>query len=678
MTQHDISIEDTFGKTGLLSKKLPGYRERPQQIELAERIHQAFQLGTTLIAEAPTGVGKSLAALVPAFQAIQQNDARVLVVTSSILLQGQYIEKDIPFLQDLYKLDTKPVLIKGKSNYVCLRKLNSHADASVVEPRNGGQWQRINEWAQTTETGDFRELDFRPAPDVRRATAIVQQHECKKRSCAFAKNCFYYMNKKKLTDAKLVVCNYHYLFTALTEQGFDQMFGGAFDYVVYDEAHEILNIARDYMERRVSRRSLDTAYGHLNNTASAVNVNQNDYNGCFKFLDQLDYSSFMNNVNNIYDAAFRSFISRKEPHERTMIYDNQKFISGSLTDLSGHFHKLHNDFDRLARENIPDEEMRTYMTDEERAWCLAVEDFGESIRAARQTIDMMLAEEEGYITWVELANRATKDDDMVYILKPHDVSNLLDDMFSQFEASVCMSATMLVGDSLDYFADQLGITGSVRDDLVVETPFDLAQNLLWYLPQDCPEGGAPDHADFAIKEMHQVASYLKGRTLCLFTSYKNMKAAQVYFDQHPIKGVKVMSQERYQKERIVWTMRSSKSIVVLATKSFFTGVDIQGDYLSAVLIDKIPFPMVGDPINDYLSSMRRGFQRFLLPEAIITLKQAVGRLNRTEDDRGVVAVFDGRLSSKNYKHKIFRSFRHKIRGVRSIEDVQAFFEEVPS
>lgn len=167
--------------------------------------------------------------------------------------------------------------------------------------------------------------------------------------------------------------------------------------------------------------------------------------------------------------------------------------------------------------------------------------------------------------------------------------------------------------------------------------------------------------------MHRIAKGLGGKTLCLFTSNRNMREAKDYFTRHAIEGVTVMSQDEYQRERIVSEMRKNENIVILATKSFFTGVDIQGRNLSAVLIDKIPFPMTGDPINEHLANLPKGFFRHTLPEAIITLKQAVGRLNRTETDEGIIAVMDGRLSTKKYKGRIFNSFGFQINGVRDEE-----------
>lgn len=672
-TSNAPSVETTFGPLGTLARTLPGYKDRPQQIELAREILDTFQTDTHLIAEAPTGVGKSLAALVPAFEMIAKNDARVLVVTSSILLQGQYMGKDIPFLEKLYGIDSGAVLIKGKQNYACAQRLNSPAAAANVDPSRAGQLEHVRAWSRDTETGDLAELPFKPAYDVHRAVALTDPNDCKRKRCPFHSVCHYYNARAKVYTSKLVVCNYHYLFQATQGEGsFDAMFGEPFDHIIFDEAHEIVGIARDFNADEVRPGAFDKNVQQVYNGEPLLHMAGASHLGHL-FNEAVDYPGFRAQ----WEARFELLSARVGAETRgerdTLVYEGQRSVVDIVTDLRDMATKLDNilySFMTTHRPDPDDEDVPKELID----WLDSVEQLHVQVMRTKSALNFFLDETiEGYLRWFELY-QANEQQTVMLVTKPTDMQTSLAPLFDLAKSSVVMSATLVVGGSLDYYAGQLGMPENSRRDLIVDTPFDLNANLSWYLPAGCPEGNRIEHADFAIAEMHNIAKALGGRTLCLFTSIRNLRRAKEYFARHPIPGVTVYAQDEHQRERIVEEMRGSDAVVVLGTKSFFTGVDVQGRNLSAVLIDKIPFPMSGDPINEYLGGLPNGFRRYTLPEAIITLKQAIGRLNRTEDDKGVVAVMDGRLSTKGYKHRIFNSFGFRVNGVREEDELRRRLE----
>lgn len=679
--KNKVSVETTFGPTGALARNLPGYKDRPQQIELSREILDTFQTGTNLIAEAPTGVGKSLAALVPAFEMIEKEDARVLVVTSSILLQGQYIEKDIPFLEKLYGIQSGAVLIKGKSNYVCEQKVNSPMATVNIDPSRMGQHQHIVEWAKETKTGELSELSFKPAYDVLRAVAITDPTDCKRKKCPFYSVCHYYNTRNKLADSNLVVSNYHYLFQALQiEGGMETMYGGPFDYIIYDEAHEIVNIGRDFHGSEIRPGAYDKPIQQVYNGEALLNSVGAGHLGV-AFAEAIDFPGFKASWTERFELLTGRVGAEARGERDNVIFEDQRHLRDVIADLRDLAQRMENIAHEFLSRNRPDSDDES-VPPEVNDWFDSVEGYYETANKVRISLMNFLKdfnedkdEEDGYLRWLELYQADGKETVML-VIKPTDMEKHLLPLFELGSAAVAMSATMVVGGKLDYFANQLGVPESTRRDLIVDTPFDLYNNLTWYLPSDCPEGNRQEHSDFAIPEMHRIAKGLGGRTLCLFTSNRNMRAAKDYFARHSIQGVTVMSQDEYQRERIVEEMRKNENIVVLATKSFFTGVDIQGRNLSAVLIDKIPFPMTGDPINEHMANLPKGFFRHTLPEAIITLKQAVGRLNRTETDEGIIAVMDGRLSTKKYKGRIFSSFGFRINGVREEDALQERIREL--
>jgi Rad3-related DNA helicase len=245
---------------------------------------------------------------------------------------------------------------------------------------------------------------------------------------------------------------------------------------------------------------------------------------------------------------------------------------------------------------------------------------------------------------------------------------------------IIMSATLTTNRSFDHVKQGLGISPdqplqNKPEELAVSSPFPLEENMLWYLPKDIPAGNDPNHLSFALRSMEDIVKAYHGRSLCLFTSNKNLKAAEDYFKRVLPADIQILSQLNEPKQKIINAMRANSKTVVLGTRSFFTGIDIQGSNLSAVLIDKFPFPMQGDPIVDYLMSQPRGFYKHSLPEGIIAMKQGFGRLNRTATDKGIVGIFDGRLAAASYKNKIFNSFDFNLRTTRDWNEVQTFIDK---
>lgn len=683
MTMVKDMVKETFEENGLLSTIIPNYKVREQQVELSQSIKSSIESGTPLLAEAPTGVGKSLAALVPAFEHIMATDEPVLVVTSSIILQEQYINKDIPLLEKLYGVNVNPVLIKGRNNYFCPKKVNGvqNGQMGASTTKQVQQLQELLKWAAVTESGDKSELDFVPQYQSWSQFACMDSNECTGKQCPFYSVCPYYKNRNMVITSKLVVCNYHYYFTALTNEA--QMLPPGAKVVIMDEGHEINAIARDFQEIKYSMNSLKNQFDYFAKSMDIARLSSigNTTMGLFDDMD-------LNAVNGTLMELFiglsheykkarsrRSFLIMGEPERtRLQIYVNEHIAS--LKSACGAANRYLDKFG-FSLESLAS--IADYYGEDSVEWMLVVYRTSEFLNEKAKNLEFIFAYDEkqddgDFIFWLE-----PNKDQVEVKAKPTTGAGLTGPLFRNKDITpIVMSATLTTNQTFDYIRSDLGIVPVEEfpvNELTVTSPFNLEENLFWYLPKDTPAGNEEDHLSFILRQMEDIITTMKGRALCLFTSKSNLSQAEAYLKGVLPSYIKVLAQEELPRHKIVEYMKEHDHTVVLGTKSFFTGIDIQGPNLSAVLLDKIPFPMVGDPVNDYLMNQPMGFHKFSLPEATISIKQAFGRLNRTSEDKGIVAIFDGRLSTARYKNRIFNTFNFKIKATQDIEKIKGYLHE---
>lgn len=681
---NDLVI-NTFGETGLLSKKIPNYKPRPQQIELSKKVQECIEKGVPLVTEGPTGVGKSLAALVPAFEHIQKTDEPVIVATSSIILQEQYYNKDVPMLEELYDFKVNPVLIKGRNNYLCPKKLNDARNGKVgfTSSDYGKIFQDVLNWAAVTKTGDKSELDFVPPFPVWSSVACIEQNECTSKQCPFYDICPYYRERRKMDTSKLVITNYHYLFNGLGEPGMLPLRSRV---IIMDEGHEISSIARDFQERKYSMSSLKNQIDQFAKGSQKAQMSEigESIFGLLADIEMDQVNATMTDmfvglgheykkiVNKYYQ---RDFWQIGVP-ERTRL---QKYVRAHIESLEFSVDSCDSYLNRFgfSFEDIP-ALMEMYGEDSVE-WMVTVSKTMDYLFQRISLLKYFFAyegerDDPNDIFWLQQNNESVS----IHV-KPTTGMGLTSPIFGEETdyVPIVMSATLAANQSFEHVREDLGITPQMGvQELIVSSPFDLHENVLWYLPKECPAGNEQGHIEFALSEMRKVIEELNGKTLCLFTSRKNLLEAQKYFSRILNPSIRILSQEDIPKQQIIDTMKTFDNAVILGTKSFFTGVDIQGQNLSAVLIDKIPFPMIGDPVNDTLMSQPRGFHKYSLPEAIISIKQGFGRLNRTASDKGIVAIYDGRLSTAKYKNKIFNSFDFKIQATQDWGRVQEYIKSI--
>lgn len=706
MEQHENLVELAFGAGGLLAQQYPGYMARPQQIEFANGIRAAMANKEIFLGEAPTGVGKSLASLVPAAEIIMKENAPVIVVTSSIVLQEQYFNEVIPQLEKVLDVSLQPVLIKGRANYLCEYKHNEQL-ISGTDLFNFKERKELMDWAAKTRTGDVSELDFVPKYELWSEFAALDDNECQGKRCPVFETCHYYRQRKLVMGAKLIVCNYHYFLTAIDAEG---MFPGGIRAVIMDEGHEISDIAKNFQEQKYTSNSLK---GLLESFYKSGRKSASVHASIDKELDinHLHNALQLDDLQTTLEGAMfnlTTFFNQHKPPDKeawTLPHETRYGIQNMVMDhYLAMIEKKDALFIRINKYGLDSEERHRWHEvyhEDEIKWQLSLEKFFDGLRERIRFLKRYFVIEDAIRAAENIFGESddptatpppsehTKDETIIHWIQENNggislhvkpsmaaplMSHILDTE-SRTYTPIIISATLAVGGEFRHLKEDLGIEHPTRE-LVVSSPFDLTNNLLWYLPQGVPAGNTREHLLFAAEEMKRIILAARGRTLCLFTSNRALIETTNFMRNNLPSNINIVAQGEYPRQKIVDMMKSDAHTVIMGTRSFFTGIDIQGQNLSAVLVDKLPFPMIGDPVNDYLMSLQSGFWNFTLPRAIVTLKQAFGRGNRTTKDKCIVSVMDGRVATSGYKVIIFNSFDFQVTATRNFDAVKEYLETI--
>ncbi len=623
-------VTEFFGLGGPFADIVPGYRPRPGQVAMAEVVERAFRGRHHAIVEGPTGTGKSLAYLVPAALA----GIRTVIATANIALQEQLIKKDLPALNRAMGGKLNFAMLKGRQNYLCLDrwdKANDEDPLGVAE---------LADWASETCTGDMSELDFIPESRLWSKVSVTAD-ECKGRKCSRYRDCFSNQARWSGKNAQIIVTNYHYLFA-------DALTGGAiippYGALVMDEAHKAADIARDFFGAQVREGTVP----HLGRLGKKMGGNLE------RLVDRalMENSVFFGKLRHLkkttYKIRFRSpGVVPGGPFAEALIaladaYGAAAAASGGDADLSADF----------AVAEVQVRKVAATVSD-----AMALKDPAEVVYFLEESKDR-----------ITLTARRIKVGPTFQEL-----------LYKNLQVVVATSATLTTGDptrtdAFNYIATDLGMTPA--ETAAVESPFDHRANTLVVVPESMPEPGDPSFSVAVAAAVADVVTLARGRTLGLFTSYRNLdRAAQtlrttVVEEDLPYR---VFVQGDAPRTKLTDQFRADTSSVLLGTESFWAGVDVQGESLSCVVIDRLPFPSPEDPVLDALSAVSRDtFQTYSIPRAIIQFKQGYGRLIRTTTDRGVIVVLDTRLLTKGYGKSFLRSLPAPSGYSRDLQSVEDF------
>jgi ATP-dependent DNA helicase DinG len=629
-----------FGRHGALSKWHPNYEFRAGQVEMAEAVESALADKRHLIVEAGTGTGKTLAYLVPALQ----SGKRIIVSTGTKNLQEQLFFKDIPFLQQHFPRPLKVCYMKGRNNYACRQKIyDADKEAVLTGLEEVADFQMIQEWEKTTEFGDRAEIKTLPENSAAWAKVDARSDLCTGQKCPNYGRCFITLMHQRAAESDIVIVNHHLFFADLSIK--DENYEGGIlpDYhaVVFDEAHEIENVAGEYFGVSVSNYRLSDLRRDISVIARMKKFGTPELDRVLQRLDELSGQFF-----GLFGDAERrvAFTARSAFRE-----DNEEIYGDLLAslDLVGSHLKL--------LQNPPDEILPLYRRAAELSMALR--------------FIMEEEDDERYVFWMERRGRGT------YLqATPIDVSNILSGrLFDKVDTIVMASATLAVAGTFEYAEKRLGVSGART--LIVPGHFDYAKQALLYVPQRLPDPRDPAFTKLAAEEVSRILQHSRGRAFVLFTSYQQMRLVYdaVSFDlEYP-----ALLQGARPRSALLDEFRSTPSCVLFATASFWQGVDVPGEQLSCVIIDKLPFASPADPVvNARIESIRRAggnpFYDYQIPQAAIALKQGFGRLIRSRSDRGVLVLLDNRITKQRYGQVFFDSLPDYA-FTTNIDHVEKFF-----
>ncbi|WP_427835348.1 ATP-dependent DNA helicase [Actinobacillus pleuropneumoniae] len=637
--KYDDKILHAFSEDGLLSSNIQGFRPRAAQLEMAQAVGRAVKFATPAVVEAGTGTGKTFAYLVPALL----SGKKTIVSTGSKNLQDQLFNRDLPTIQKALKYKGKVALLKGRANYLCLERLDQVVAMGVLGDKSVlADLSKVSKWHTSTKTGDLSEC-ITIAEDSPILPQLVSTAEsCLGSDCPHFKDCYVVQARRRAMEADVVVVNHH-LFCAdmaVKETGFGELIPEA-ELIIFDEAHQLPDIASQYFGQSLSSRQL---FDICKDTNIVYRTELKDLAQLGKAADHLqktvqDFRLLMGTEGSIRGNLRELFNDQKVVGGLTKVSENIDFLSEVIKKSLGRSETLDKIFERLAEVKVQ----------------------------LKKLSDTSVV---GYCYWYEANGRS-----FGLHITPLTVADKFGEQLKNQQIGwVFTSATLEVGGKFDHFCQRLGIENA--EQLVLQSPFDYANQSLLCVPRYLPDTNKLHTLNELGKMLMSVIEANNGRCFLLCTSYFMMRGLADFLREHS--NLSVLLQGETSKARLLEKFIAEENSVLVATQSFWEGIDVRGDALSLVIIDKLPFTSPDEPLlrarmEDCRLQGGEPFNDIQIPEAVITLKQGVGRLIRDVTDRGVVIICDSRLVMRNYGKTFLKSLPPSTR-TRDLDKVIQFLK----
>jgi ATP-dependent DNA helicase DinG len=623
----DATLYNFFAPGGLLSRAHPAYEFRRGQLQMAQAVEQALSERRHLIVEAGTGTGKTLAYLFP----VIRSGKRVIISTGTKNLQEQLFNKDIPFLEQALFPNGEAKLsvcyMKGRSNYLCRKKLYDLTGQPVLSGLDEiEQYGAIAAWEKTTQSGDRAELAALPEASALWHRLDARAEACLGQKCSSWEKCFITEMHRRAMESDIIIVNHHLFFADLAikqqaEYAPDAGILPEVGAVIFDEAHELEDVAGSYFGVAVSNARIEELC--------------RDVEGSLQRNHQLS-AALAGAVKSLRDRSMFFFAVLPQGEGRFAFENRREFLEENGDEFLG----LQQSLQRLISEleNLPSkpEEVFTFAR---RAQELQV-----------QLGFLMESEDRNTVFWIE-RRRGGRDRLNVFLqATPIDVAPILKTcMFDKLDCAVLTSATLAVGGGFEYVRRRLGVEHA--REVVLPSHFDYENQALFYVPPDLPDPRTPQFAVKASDQIRRVLEITRGRAFVLFTSYAQMK--DIYQRLLGELEFPMLLQGDAPKSTLLEEFRLTPNAVLFATSSFWQGVDVQGEQLSCVIIDRLPFAVPSDPVvaarvKSIDAEGGNAFFQYQVPAAVITLKQGFGRLIRSLHDRGLLVLLDNRILKKQY------------------------------
>ncbi|MFW6273810.1 MAG: helicase C-terminal domain-containing protein [Halanaerobium sp.] len=668
-------ILDYFKTGGKLDEELNIFSEREEQLMAAEKIIDSFNNNQIDFIEAGTGTGKSFAYLIPALFYNNINSSRIVVSTNTINLQEQLINKDLVIMSRILPFDFKAVLVKGRNNYLCLRKFKNfknNFDNKEIEI-DEKLFSELNEWKLSTKSGEKTEINFLLKSDIWNQIA-AESDLCLNSACPFFQQCYFMQARKEVYKADILIVNHHLLLSdarlKFDTGSADRGILPNFNHLIIDEAHNIGDIATEHLGHPLYKallaKWLKSLSGDKNSLISEIREDisfflANDQERLRTLVDSRIIPSsqkvkdlipqYFNELKAILDADKNRKVTVDSKLKQSLKWkefsQTAEKLAGYLKNISVFMQKIYDQLYLDIDDNTDENEMK----------------ITSSIRRCQNLIERiefnLNSSDEDYVFWLE-SSYYRGSEQIVQKSAPIDAGKFLPELlWSKLNNLIFTSATITVAGSFDYFYQAAGIKNA--EELKVESPFDYSKQAEFLIPVDFPEPGSDKFLKELVKNIYNIITSSGGATLVLFTSYRMLNYCYNNLKERAEeKGIRILSQSELSRNYIMKEFNSAYNTVIFGTSSFWEGIDLPGNLLQYLVMVKLPFPVPGEPLYKAKENLLKEkglnpFYNLALPEAVIRFRQGFGRLIRSKNDRGYIILFDRRIISRSYGDVFIKS-----------------------